>query len=122
MLFGFSIYVVTAIAVFGEEGSSAFVLKRDDETAATYDDYKDILFRLSDVKPLLQKVPSILEKALQESEKGAFVNSWEVSRNHETKAFEIEVRTQPMVLGAKTTTFRFDAEGTLINTKKPINL
>ena len=43
-------------SIFGEEGSSAFVLKRDDETAATYDDYKDILFRLSDVKPLLQKV------------------------------------------------------------------
>ena len=109
-------------SIFGEEGSSAFVLKRDDETAATYDDYKDILFRLSDVKPLLQKIPSILNKALQESEAGAFVNSWEISRNHESKAFEIEVRTQPMVLGARTTTFRFDAEGTLIDTKKPIEL
>ena len=109
-------------SIFGEEGSSAFVLKRDDETAATYDDYKDILFRVSDVKPLWQKIPSILNKALQESEAGAFVNSWEISRNHESKAFEIEVRTQPMVLGARTTTFRFDAEGTLIDTKKPIEL
>ena len=107
-------------SIFGEEGSSAFVLKRDDETAAIYDDYKDILFRLSDVKPLWQKIPSILNKALQESE--AFVNSWEISRNHESKAFEIEVRTQPMKLGARTTTFRFDAEGTLIDTKKPIEL
>jgi len=109
-------------SIFGEEGSSAFVLKRDDETAATYDDYKDILFRLSDVKPLLQKIPSILKKALQESEESAFVTSWEISRNHQTKAFEIEVRTQPMVLAAQKTTFRFDAEGTLINTKKPIKL
>ena len=109
-------------SIFGEEGSSAFVLKRDDETAATYDDYKDILFRVSDVKPLLQKIPSILEKALQASEASAFVTSWEISRNHQTKAFEIEVRTQPMVLGARTTTFRFDAEGTLIDTKKPIEL
>jgi len=109
-------------SIFGEEGSSAFVLKRDDETAAIYDDYKDILFRLSDVKPLWQKIPSILNKALQESEAGAFVNSWEISRNHESKAFEIEVRTQPMKLGARTTTFRFDAEGTLIDTKKPIEL
>lgn len=109
-------------SIFGQEGSSAFVLKRDDETAATYDDYKDILFRLSDVKPLLQKIPSILKKALQESEESAFVTSWEISRNHQTKAFEIEVRTQPMVLAAQTTTFRFDAEGTLINTKKPIKL
>lgn len=106
-------------SIFGEEGSSAFVLKRDDETAATYDDYKDILFRLSDVKPLLQKVPSILKKALQESEEGSFVKSWEISRNHESKAFEIVVNTQLMELGAKTNTFLFDAEGTLINSKKP---
>ncbi len=106
-------------SVFGEEGSSAFVLKKDEENVATYDDYKDILFHLSDAKPLLQKIPSMLNKALEEYKEGSFVKSWEISRNHESKAFEIVVNTQLMELGAKTNTFLFDAEGTLINSKKP---
>lgn len=106
-------------SVFGEEGESAFVLKKDEENVATYDDYKDILFHLSDAKPLLQKIPSMLNKALEEYKEGSFVKSWEISRNHESKAFEIVVNTQLMELGAKTNTFLFDAEGTLINSKKP---